>query len=95
MSLPLRKGSATSGGLHPLHVVGSLPPDNACGYVDCGFFPADARGLLCAVSQGPRGRLLLPGAGIRPDAEADIQRQPSLLLPVHNFRHRALRPVVR
>ena len=57
-------------------------------YVDCGFFPADACGLLCAVSPGPRGRLLLSGARIRSDTEADIQRQPSLLPPVHHLCHR-------
>lgn len=89
-SLPLLEASASSGGLRPLHIVASPPADDTCSYVDSGFFPADARGLLCEVSQGPRGRLLLPGAGIRADAEADIQCQPSLLLPVHNFRHCAL-----
>lgn len=64
-------------------------------YMDCGFFPADACGLLCAVSPGPRGRLLLSGARIRSDTEADIQCQPSLLLPVHHLRHRTVRLVVR
>lgn len=61
----------------------------------CGFLPADACGLLCAVGPGPRGRLLLPGARIRSDAEAGVQRQPSLLLPVHHLCHRTVRPVIR
>ena len=44
-------------------------------------------GLSCAVSQGPWARLLLSGARIHSDAEADIQCQPSLLPPVHHLCH--------
>lgn len=66
------------------------PVAHSCSYVRCGFLPAHAGGVLREVGQGPRGRLLLPGAGLRSDAEADLQCQPSLLLPVRNCRHCAL-----
>ena len=83
-------GVPVLGGSSPCVGGCSLPAHDTCSHVDCGFFPADAGGLLREVSQGPGGRLLLSGARIRADAEADFQCQHSLLLPVHHVRHCAL-----
>lgn len=56
---------------------------------------ANPRRVLREAGPSLGGRLLQLGAGLHPNAETDLQCQPSLLLPVHYGGHSSLRPLFR